>query len=100
MYKCFSKFYSNDYKIIIIEDNNGGGFTELCLPFTRYVNPKIANPFTFTMKSTNLMLKTFFKNDENLNPETCFPYTEKDNAAIFNIFPNSNSVQHKFRNVF
>ena len=31
------------------------------------------------MKSTQLNLKNFFITDENLNPETCFPYTEKDN---------------------
>ena len=30
------------------------------------------------MKSTELNLKNFFIADENLNPETCFPYTEKD----------------------
>ena len=34
MDECFSAFYSNDYKIIIIEDRNGGGYSELCIPFT------------------------------------------------------------------
>ena len=78
MYKCFSKFYSNDYKIIIIENRNGGGYTELCIPFTQYVSPKIYKPTFTAMKSTELNLKNFFRTDENLNPETCFPYTEED----------------------
>ena len=79
MYKCFSTFYSNDYNIIIIEDRNGGGKTELCYPFTQYVSPKINKPTITALKSTQLLLKTFFLTDEMLNPETCFPYTEKDN---------------------
>ena len=78
MYKCFSKFYSNDYKIIIIEDKNGGGMSELCVPFTQYVRPKILKPFHSSMKSTNLTYKSFFINDENLDPETCYPFTEKN----------------------
>ena len=79
MYECFSKFYSNDYKIVIIEDQNGGGYSELCIPFTQYVRPNIMKPNTGSMRSSDLILKNFFINDENLNPETCFPYTEKDN---------------------
>ena len=78
MYECFSRFYSNDYKIIIIEDKNSGGKTELCFPFTIYLRPKIPKHTNTAMKSTKLILQKFFMNDENLNPETCFPYTEKD----------------------
>ena len=78
MYECFSKFYSNDYKIIIIEAQNGGGYSELCYPFTKYVYPKNSKPLFSSMKSTQLNLRNFFINDENVNPETCFPYTEKD----------------------
>ena len=79
MYKCFSKFYSNDFKIIVIEDRNGGGYTELCIPFTQYLRPKISKPSITALKSTQLNLKNFFRTDENLNPKTCFPYTEEDN---------------------
>ena len=43
------------------------------------MNPKILKPTISTMRSTPLSLKSFIINDENLNPETCFPYTEKDN---------------------
>ena len=79
MYDCFSDFYSNDYKIIIIEDQNGGGYSELCIPFTQYVRPQILKPGVTSMRASNLIYKSFFINDENLNPDTCFPYTEKDN---------------------
>ena len=79
MYKCFSKFYSNKYKIIIIESRNGGGYSELCVPFTEYLRPKISKPSIISLKSTELNLKNFFRIDENLNPKTCFPYTEEDN---------------------
>ena len=79
MYKCFSKFYSNDYKIIIIESFNTGGYSELCMPFTQYLHPKNTQPSKCAMRATNLIYKNFFINDENINPETCFPYTEKDN---------------------
>ena len=41
MEECFETFYSNDYKIIIIEDRNGGGSVDLCEPFTEYLGPKI-----------------------------------------------------------
>ena len=78
MYKCFSKFYSNDYKIIIIENENEGGLGELCLPFTQYLRPKISKPLISSMRATDLIYKNFFLNDENLNPDTCRTYTEKD----------------------
>ena len=95
MDECFTKFYSNDYKIIIIEDKNGGGYSELCIPFARYLNPKRSNPSTSTFRSTNLMLKTFLANDENLNPETCFAYTDKDNILEGETDKYSDEVYHK-----
>ena len=79
MYKCFSLFYSNDYKIIIIEFINGGGMTELSIPFTQYLRPKISKPLFEGYRSTPLILENILNSDENLNPETCYPYTEKDN---------------------
>ena len=39
MFECLSKFYSNNYKIIIISDQNNGGYTELCYPFAQYIHP-------------------------------------------------------------
>ena len=79
MLKCFDNFYKNKYPIIIIESKNGGGMTELCLPFSEYTRPKISKPLITSMKSSKTTYYNFFKNDENLNPYTCHTYTEKDN---------------------
>ena len=79
MYECFSKFYSNNYKIVVIEDSNRGGFTELCIPFQQYIFPKISKPQGWNLKSSELNKDIFFQNDENINIETCKTYTEKDN---------------------
>ena len=79
MLKCFDNFYKNKYPIIIIESNNGGGMSELCIPFSEYTRPKISNPLINAMKSTKTTYYNFWKNDENLNPYTCRTYTEKDN---------------------
>ena len=95
MYDCFSKFYSNNYKIVIIEDQNGGGYSELCIPFTQYLRPKILKPDVTAMRSSELIYKNFFINDENLNPETCFPYTEKDNILDGKIDKYSDEVYHQ-----
>ena len=98
MYKCFSLFYSNDYKLIIIEDRNTGGKTELCYPCSQYVRPQISKPVITTLKSTPLLEETFFLTDEMLNPETCFPYTEKDkilNGKIDTYDDGKNKVEHK-----
>lgn len=79
MLKCFDNFYKNKYPIIIIESNNGGGMSELCLPFAEYTRPKISKPLITSMKSSKTTYNNFLKNDENLNPHTCHTYTEKDN---------------------
>ena len=79
MYQCLSKFYSNDYKIVVIENRNGGGKTELCIPLTQYMRPQILKTKVNSFRASELIYKAFFINDENLNPETCFPFTEKDN---------------------
>ena len=79
MFECLSKFYSNNYKIVIISDQNNGGYTELCFPLAQYIHPKVSKPSYIAMKSTNLISKYFFTTDKNLNPEKCLPYTEKDN---------------------
>ena len=79
MLKCFDKFYKNKYPIIIIESKNGGGSSELCLPFTEYTRPKISKPLIGAMKPSKTTYNNFWKNDEILNPHTCHTYTEKDN---------------------
>ena len=78
MNECFSKFYSNNYTIVIINSENNEGNTELCFPFVQYVQPKISKLSVISKRATDLITKNFFKNDKIVNPETCLPYTEKD----------------------
>ena len=79
MINCIYKFYDNDYKIVIIEDKNPGGYVDLCVPLTNYMRPRILRHPTMSRKSTNLNLEHFFMYNQHLNPDTCHPYTEKDN---------------------
>jgi hypothetical protein len=95
MYQCFSKFYSNDYKIIVIEDQNPGGYTELSIPATQFTRPKILKPTRASSRSTNLLYEEFFRNDENINTETCLAYTEKDNILEGTEDKYSKDVNHK-----
>ena len=85
----------NDYKIVIIEDQNPGGYSELCLPFTQYTRPKIAKPTYFSGKSTNIFYTNFFLNDENLNSDTCLTYTEKDDILNGKEDKYSEDIVHK-----
>ena len=79
MLECFSKFYSNDYKLIIIESRNGGGDGNLCIPFTQYVRPKICNPYIMSTKRTQF-IKEFFENSiHTIDPEKCMPYPDIGN---------------------
>ena len=78
MFKCLSEFYSNEYNIIIIEDRNGGGYSELCVPFTQYIRPKVLKTLSSSQKATELNYEYFIKGDENLNYDTCTPYSNKN----------------------
>ena len=81
MDKCFDAFYSNDFKLVIIDKQNLGGYAELCVPFSQYVFPKVSKPNVSAKKSTNLICDNFFKEDKIVNPETCRTYTEKDDIS-------------------
>ena len=96
MYECFSKFYSNDFKIVVIESRNGGGDSNLCVPFSLLMNPKNTNPITGYMKTTNIVKKLFFDSDVNLNPETCKSITEADKDVFEGeIDDYGNNILHK-----
>ena len=81
MDECFTQFYSNDYKLVIIYSQNFGGRAESCVPFAQYVFPKITKPFITSKKSNDFISKYFFKDDKIINPETCHTYTEKDEPS-------------------
>lgn len=95
MYECFKRFYNNTYKTIIIEDRNGGGYSELCIPFTQYNRPKILKSCVCSAKVSEITYEDFFKNDENVNIETCLAYTENDNILDGPKDHYSEEVSHK-----
>ena len=78
MFKCLSLFYSNEYNIIIIEDRNGGGYPQLCFPFTQYLRPKILKTLLSTQKDSELNYESLIFGDENLNYDTCTPFSNKN----------------------
>ena len=95
MYQCFSVFYSNDYKIIVIEDRNGGGVVKLCTPFTNYLHPKIEKRRYSAMKISNANNEYYFKNNYMLNPFTCKPFTDEDKFSEGEEDIYSEKVIHK-----
>ena len=99
MEECLEKFYSNDYKIIIIEDRNGGGYVDLCEPFTEYLRPKINKGDFNAIKSSQMNLD-YITSSQVLNPETCLPYTDKDNILKGTDDKYSDEVIHKKSKIF
>ena len=99
MEECLEKFYSNDYKIIIIEDRNGGGYVDLCEPFTEYLRPKINKGDFNAIKSSQMNLD-YITSSQVLNPETCLPYTDKDNILEGIEDKYSDEVIHKKSKIF
>lgn len=94
MYECFDEFYKNDYKLIVILDQNPGGYSDLCIPFAQYIRPKISKSITESSLANKLMEEWFFIFDENLNSETCKTFTEKDNLLDGYIDQYSSEVFH------
>jgi len=99
MEECLETFYSNDYKIIIIEDRNGGGYVDLCEPFTEYLRPKINKGDFNAIKSSKMNLD-YITSFQVMNPETCLPYTDKDNILEGSEDKYSNEVVHKKSKIF
>ena len=99
MEECLENFYSNDYKIIIIEDRNGGGYVDLCEPFTEYLRPKINKGDFNAIKSSQMNLD-YITSSQVLNPETCLPYTDKDNILEGTEDKYSDEVIHKKSKIF
>ena len=94
MFKCLDAFYSNNYEIIIIESNNGGGLIKLCIPMTQYLRPKILGTVPTSLKNTDLNYEYFMTGDINLNPETCKPYDNREKFSRNTVDNYGNGVTH------
>ena len=100
MEQCFEEFYSNDYKIIIIEDRNGGGYSDLCIPFSQYLSAKIPTNQYNSVKRSKTNKEILADYSQFLNPDTCMPYTDKDNMIEGEEDKYSEEVTHKKSKIF
>ena len=79
MYNCTRDFYKNDYRIIGIQNRDGGGWAHLCLIFHQLVQVKTQDR---AFKASRI--SEFFKNhvleeyDEIINVDTCKPFNTID----------------------
>ena len=97
--ECFKNFYQNNYPIIVIEDHNTGGQLKFAVALIKYIQPRISKPFVTSGKATNAIKEQIFSSGQNLDPETCIPYTEKDDILNGEQEIYSNGViHHRTRN--
>ena len=79
MYNCTRDFYKNNYKIIGIQNRDGGGWAHLCLIFHQLVQVKTQDR---AFKASRI--SEFFRNhvleefDEVVNVDTCKPFNNID----------------------
>ena len=102
MKKCANEFYQNDYRIIIIENLNGGGSGILAMILNQLIQIKIQNRVYMTTHQKN-DIKNLFR-DSRLTTftdfETCkfFNYYDLDkafNGAINDYSNNNETILHK-----
>ncbi len=66
MINCFILFYSNNYKIIGIENQNGGGYAHFYQFWHQFIQPKTLDK-TFQSVLRNKDIFDYFENDEFYN---------------------------------
>ena len=80
IFQCVLSFYSNDYKVLIINSQNWEGDISIIYLFTQLLLPKHDIKFNFAMKQTSLNKQNFENHPNNfLNYKTCLPYGNWEN---------------------
>ena len=83
--KCLNEFYDNEYPIIVIESNNGGGNIELALYLQQFLQVKIAQKTFFSVKISDLIKKEFEKDMSNkISIDTCKQFDNFDKLKQIN----------------
>ena len=78
--QCAISFYSNDYKIVIINSQNLEGDNSIIYLFTQLLLPKFDIQFNFAMKQTELSKQIFESNSDHfLDPKSCLPFETWEN---------------------
>ena len=79
MYNCTRDFYKNDYKIIGIQNRDGGGWAHLCLIFHQLVQVKTQDRAFKASRISEFFKKHVLNEfDEIINVETCKPFNNID----------------------
>ena len=77
--KCINEFYSNDYPIVVIENNNGGGQIKVGLYLAQLLQVKVSQRTYFAVKKSDLIKNEFEKDlSDKVNVETCSKYDNFD----------------------
>ena len=79
MYNCTRDFYQNDYRIIGIQDRDGGGWAHLCLIFHQLVQIKTQDRAFKASKLTDFFKKHVLDDYEGyVDVNTCKPFNNID----------------------
>ena len=101
--KCAKLFYTNDYPLIIIESNNGGGTVQFGMILQQLLQIRTVDKSYFSYRMSNIS-KNFFKNKrwQSVNISTC------ENVESYDDFHqitdhydyNGGNVEHNRSDVF
>lgn len=73
--ECINLFYSNNYPIIGVENQNGGGYIFIAQLFNQLLQVKLQEHMFFAGRSTNLYRQTFESIQSGITDiETCRPF--------------------------
>ena len=79
MYNCTKEFYQNDYRIIGIQNRDGGGWAHLCLIFHQLVQIKTQDRAFKASKVTDFFKRHVLDDYEGyVNVNTCKPFNNID----------------------
>ena len=79
MYNCTKEFYQNDYRIIGIQDRDGGGWAHLCLIFHQLVQIKTQDRAFKASKVTEFFKRHVLDDYEGyVDVNTCKPFNNID----------------------
>ena len=82
MYNCTRDFYKNDYKIIGIQNRDGGGWAHLCLIFHQLVQVKTQDRAFKASRISEFFKQHVLEEYEGIiNVETCKPFNTMDDLT-------------------
>ena len=97
IYNCTKNFYNNTYRIVVIEDNNGGGDGDISAFLTQAVQAKIKNRGFMAYKPSEILKEKYEEDpEEYINVETCKPYTFEDflNGTVDDYSKDGQTILH------